>query len=196
MAWQARGVDLSNAAVTVSDDGAVLIDAPDAPWLIHARTARAGRRLVLAELCVVTRDDGQELRAAAITDTRLGRLPVRQILHVAATHQHAAGDPAELYWRLAAQPKPPGARRWPDNHWPKVLAVYEWGRRTRRPGGGVGAVCDLWQCSPRTAARWLATARARATGRGRRRPAGGGTDPPPGSATSQEPLPRGRRRAG
>lgn len=158
----ATPVDLNRARVSVDRNSAV-VDDPDSPWLLRAwtRPDDTGRHR-LVRLRVDVRRDGTDITAA-----RLCRLPLQQIVHLAAAGQLPdTAHPNEAYYRLLARPRPPGQRHWDDGHYARVLQVYEWAEATGRPGGGVIAIAELWGIAapPRspTAYRWLAEARRRA----------------------------------
>jgi hypothetical protein len=101
--------------------------------------------------------------AARLSARLLARLPLPQILHLAAVRALPGRRPNEEHYRQLAQPKPAGGRSWPAGHWGNVLAVYAWGGEVGWPGGGEQAVADMWGVTRKpTAQRWLAAARRRA----------------------------------
>jgi len=148
-------LDIDRAQVSRSPDGAVVIDDPDAPWVVHAWVSEATGRPCITQLVVQARGPG-----LCVTAARLGRLPTAQILHVAAAEVLGHGHDDEVYYRMLARPRERGARAWDADHYARVLAVHAWAVRTGRPGGGAQAVADLWGIAKNpTAWRWLAQAR-------------------------------------
>lgn len=146
-------INLDRARVSQTSGGRVQIDDPGSPWRIEVRIHLDAGRAQLSAITVELRDDA----ALPITAARLRRLPLAQILHVAAAQLH----PNEVYYRMLATPRRPGQRSWGDDHWQRVLEVARWAQDTRRPGGGGQAVADMWGTGLRTAYRWLTEARLR-----------------------------------
>lgn len=150
-------LSLDRAAVTRHSDGSVRVDDPECPFAVTLRVDTVGGRVRLTSLTVDTRD------TARITAKGLSRLPLPQLLHIAALRQ-ATSHPNEDHWRSLVQPKPYGERDWPDSHWQLVWDVFCWAVETKRPGGGFQAVADLWCVARRpTAYRWVERARAAQT---------------------------------
>jgi hypothetical protein len=148
-------LQVDQAQVSRGRDGAVVIDDPGCPWIVRVWTSVEGSTTVLDRLRL---DRRARANGSAITAARLGRLPVSQILRVAAAHDH----PNEVYFRMLAQPRQPGQRTWDDGHWDRVLAVHQWAIDTARPGGPLRAVAELWGVTINpTVHRWLAHARRR-----------------------------------
>jgi len=148
-------IDMDRAQISRSPDGAVVIDDPGAPWVVHAWVSEATGRPCLAQLVVQAREGG-----LCVTAARLGRLPTAQILHIAAVEVLGHGHDDEMYYRMLARPRERGARTWGAEHYKRVLMVHSWAVRTGRPGGGAQAVADLWGVAKNpTVWRWLARAR-------------------------------------
>jgi len=146
-------IDLSRAMIGIGADG-VVFDDPASPIIVTVGLDTHDR---VSSISVIVRHPVGRLSGSA-----LARLPLRhmQRLAVAAT----SGVTSEPWWTASAVAKPAGCRSWPDDHWARVLAVWAWAERAGRPGGGYGAIADLWGVSARpTARRWLATARERAS---------------------------------
>ena len=158
-------IDVGKARVDRDADLSIRFDDPSSPWLVRVWLGTSDGRRWIERIDIEARDQG-----APVTSTRLARLPCAQLLHVAAALTAAAEPdrhPNETYWRMLAQPKPAGRRRWDDGHWDRVKAVYDWAETTNRPGGGAQAVGDLWGVAvDPTVYRWLAEARRRASGGG------------------------------
>lgn len=145
-------IDLTRAMIGVGADG-VVFDDPESPIIVTVGLDVHDR---VSSIAVVVRHPSGRLSGSA-----LARLPLRhmQRLAVAVT----SGVAAEPWWTAEAATKPAGSRSWPDEHWPRVLAVWAWAERTGRPGGGFAAIADLWGVAARpTARRWMRTARERA----------------------------------
>lgn len=147
-------LSLDRATVTRHDDGMVRVDDPECPMVVTLRVdTGAGSRARLVSLAVDARGPHR------ITAKSLSRLPLPQLVHLAALHQ-ACSHPNEAHWRSLVRPKPFGERDWPPEHWGLVLDVYRWAIQSGRPGGGFQAVADLWCVARRpTAYRWVAHAR-------------------------------------
>lgn len=151
-------IDVDRAQVLTAPDGTVTVDDPDSPLLLSVRVVIERGRPQVVHVALNARHPDARISTAA-----LGRLPLTQVVYLAAQRLQPGGHPNEAHYRALARPKPRGQRGWDDGHWERVLAVYRWARDTRRPGGGVQAVADLWgvSASP-TAVRWLREARRRA----------------------------------
>ncbi len=146
-------LDVDRAQVSRGPDGSITIDDPHAPWVVRVWVVDIDGRACLDRMQVDSREPGM-----CITAARLGRLPTAQILQVAAAEMFGQGG--EIYYRMLARPRGRGARSWDRDHYARVLTVYDWAVRTRRPGGGAQAVADLWGIAKNpTAWRWLAAAR-------------------------------------
>jgi hypothetical protein len=151
-------VDVDQARIRISRDDAVVVDDPASPWLLRlwVRPDRWARPVVAR-----IRIDVRNLDTP-VTTARLARLPVGQLLQLAAVEAARTQHPNEAFYRMLARPRRPGQRRWDDEHWTRVLQVFDWGRATGRPGGGQRAVADLWGVAVNpTVWRWLAEARRR-----------------------------------
>jgi hypothetical protein len=148
-------LSLDRAVVVRQDDGSVVVDDPECPVTITLVVdSTVGTRPRLVSLTVAARGPGDRITAKG-----LGRLPVPQLVHLAALRTPAT-HPNEDFWRALVTPKPYGDRDWPDQHWRTVWEVYRWADSTGRPGGGFQAIADLWCVARRpTAYRWLARAR-------------------------------------
>lgn len=152
-------IDVDQAQITRQADGTVVVDDPQSPVRVTVRvdtaTGRARPVLVTVEATHPT---------ARISAAALARLPLAQIVQLAAATT-GGGHPDEPYYRQLAQPKP--RRRhagWDPGHWGRVQAVYDWAVRVNRPGGGARAVADFWGVTvDPTVYRWLKAARGRAT---------------------------------
>lgn len=138
-------MDVSRAQLSNLGDEVVLED-PGFPWTVRVRLSEDSDRPVVLGLTVEARS-GQ-----AITSTALAQIPVRQLASVAASALKGEG---EAQYRMLAQPRPPGSRSWPPDHFHRVARVAAWARATGRPGGAAGAVADFWDVHYRTARRWL-----------------------------------------
>ncbi len=146
-------LSLDRAAVTRHSDGAVRVDDPECPVVVTLYVDTSAGRAQLSSLTVEARPYQR------ITAKGLARLPLPQLLHIAALRQ-VPSHPNEEHWRSLVQPKPYGERDWSDEHWRLVWDVYRWAVETKRPGGGFQAVADLWCVARRpTAYRWVARAR-------------------------------------
>lgn len=148
-------VDLDRAQVTRQSDGMVLVDDPQSPISVAVAVDTRGGRARLTRLTVEVREVAVRISAAG-----LARLPISQLVHLAAAAA-GGGYPDEPYYRQLARPKPRGQRGWDAGHWTRVLSVWEWAEGVARPGGGAQAVADFWGVSrDPTVYRWLAAARA------------------------------------
>ena len=149
-------LDVDRAQVSRAPDGAVVLDDPGAPWLVHVWVSANGGRPCIQRLLVLARGPG----SPCVTSARLGRLPTAQILQVAAAEALGNGHDDEVYYRMLARPRARGVRVWSAEHYRRVLIVHAWAVRTGRPGGGAQAVADLWGVAKNpTVWRWLAQAR-------------------------------------
>jgi hypothetical protein len=168
----AATLSVDRATVTRTGDGSVTVDDPGFPLVLRVRVRPEGGRTQLLALEVSARGPDSRITAGA-----LGRLPLAQVVHVAAHLTHAgSGHPNEAWYRQLAVPRPAGRRSWPAEHWPRVRAVYEWAEGTGRPGGGMQAVADLWDIAvDPTVERWMARVR-RLAAAGRLGPVGAGGD--------------------
>jgi hypothetical protein len=147
-------LDLDRAQVTRQGDGTVVVDDPQAPFAVAVAVDTSGGRARLTRLTVEVRAAAARLSAAG-----LARLPISQLVHLAAAAA-GGGYPDEPYYRQLAQPKQRGQRAWDAGHWSRVLAVWEWAEDVGRPGGGAQAVADFWGVSrDPTVYRWLTLAR-------------------------------------
>lgn len=148
-------IDVDRAQITRRNDGMVVVDDPDAPVVVavHIDTSAGSARATGVE--VRARHAGVRISAAL-----LARLPLPQIVLVAAS-TGGNGHPDEPYYRQLARPKPRGRRAsWDPGHWQRVMAVHEWAERVERPGGGARAVADFWGVTvDPTVYRWLKIAR-------------------------------------
>lgn len=153
-------IDVAKARVDRDSDLSIRFDDPSSPWLVRVWLSAGGGRRWVERINIEVRDP-----SSPVTSTRLARLPCAQLLHVAAALTAAAlpdRHPNETYWRMLAQPKPAGCRQWDAGHWDRVKAVHDWAETTRRPGGGVQAIADLWGvATDPTVYRWLAEVRRR-----------------------------------
>lgn len=151
-------IDVDRAQVTREKDGTVVIDDPGAPVVIRVKVDTARGRAIPSSLTVEARE-GQPHISSAL----LSRIPLTQIVLLAASTT-GTGYPDEPYYRQLARPKPRGLNAsWDPQHWQRVLAVYEWAERVKRPGGGAVAVADFWGVTINpTVYRWLRIARGRA----------------------------------
>lgn len=149
-------VDVDRAQITRSSDGTVIVDDPESPITVALAVDTTSGPARLVRLTV-------DVGAAAVrlTSAALARLPVTQLVHVAAA-RCGGGYQDETYYRTLARPKPRGQRAWDPGHWQRVMAVHEWAESVNRPGGGAQAVADFWNVSrDPTVYRWLAYARQR-----------------------------------
>lgn len=143
------GMDVSRAQLTNSGDMVQVID-PSFPWTVDVYLSKDAGRPEIRGLVVWARDaDGPH----PITSSVLAQIPIRQIASVAAS---ALRGEAEAQYRMLAQPRPPGHRSWPEDHFQRVGRVASWARATGRPGGAAGAVAEFWDVHYRTARRWIA----------------------------------------
>lgn len=149
-------VDVDRAQVTRRGDGTVVVDDPQAPISVAVAVDTSGGRARLVRLTVEVRQAAVRLSASG-----LARLPVAQLVHLAAA-ACGSGLADEPYYRQLARPKPVGHTSWDEGHWQRVMAVWEWAERVGRRGGGAQAVADFWDVArDPTVYRWLSTARAR-----------------------------------
>lgn len=149
-------LDVDRAQITRGPDGTVRVEDPRCPLSVQVRVELRGGRPHLAHLAVDTRTPEARISARA-----LSRLPVRQLILLAAARGGTA-HPNEALYRSLARPRPRGQRHWDDGHWERVMTVYDWACETGRPGGGWQAVADMWGVSRNpTAYRWVAQARRR-----------------------------------
>lgn len=148
-------IDVDRAMISRRDDGTVVVDDPQAPVIVAVRIDTATGSARASALTVEARWPTTRISAAL-----LARLPLSQIVPLAASTS-GGGHPDEPYYRQLARPKPRGRRAsWDRGHWERVLAVYEWAIRVRRPGGGARAVADFWGVTiDPTVYRWLKIAR-------------------------------------
>jgi hypothetical protein len=150
-------MDVDRAQVTRQSDGSVVVDDPGAPVAVALAVDTTGGRTRLVRLTVEVREAALRLSSAT-----LARLPVSQLVHLAAAACGGGRHPDEPYYRQLARPKPRGQRGWDTGHWDRVLAVHEWAESVGRDGGGAQAVADFWGVSKDpTVYRWLVAARAR-----------------------------------
>lgn len=148
-------LNVDNAQVTTTPQGAVTVDDPGCPLIVTVRVSLEAHRVQLDDLQVTSKPGW----GARITPATLSRLPLQQVVMLAAARLHST-IPNEAVMRLLARPKPPGQRSWSPEHYQAVLTVFQWARDNRRPGGGVQAVAEFWGVNAMsTAKRWLATAR-------------------------------------
>ncbi len=149
------GVELLNidrAHVTRDADGTVRVDDPESPLAVGVAvdTSTGRARLVRIEVTV---------EAGGLSAATLARLPIQQLVHLAASRT-GGGYPEEPFYRQLARPKARGQRAWDPGHWTRVMSVHDWAESVGRPGGGAQAVADFWNVSKDpTAYRWLAIAR-------------------------------------
>lgn len=148
-------IDVDRAQITRRDDGTVVVDDPQAPIIVAVRIDTATGTARASSITVEARGP-----AARISAALLARLPLSQIVPLAAATS-GNGHPDEPYYRQLAKPKPRGRRAsWDRQHWGRVLAVYDWAVRVDRPGGGARAVADFWGVTiDPTVYRWLKIAR-------------------------------------
>jgi len=160
-------INLGRAQISRTENG-ITVDDPESPWLVYVAVGSGPTRIT--HITVESREGER-----GITATRLGTLPVQQLLHVAAAQLLDTSHPGEAYYRMLAAPKPPGSRHWPATHWVNVARVAQWATETKRPGGPAKAISDLWGVKTRpTAYRWLGQVRDRAlAARGLRHGSGG-----------------------
>ena len=140
-------MDVSRAQLSNLGNAVVLVD-PLFPWEILVRLSENADRPEVLELHVIADPDNCQ----PITSTVLAQIPIRQIASVAASAMKGEG---EAQYRMLAQPKPAGARSWPEEHYQRVKRVAAWARATGRPGGAAGAVSEFWGVHYRTARRWI-----------------------------------------
>lgn len=140
-------MDVSRAQLSNLGDAVVLVD-PSFPWEVLVRLSSDAERPEVLELHVIADPD----RPHPITSTALAQIPIRQIASVAASALKGEG---EAQYRMLAQPKPPGSRSWPSDHFERVSRVAAWARATGRAGGAAGAVAEFWDVHYRTARRWI-----------------------------------------
>lgn len=140
-------MDVSRAQLSNLGDAVVLMD-PAFGWEVLVRLCSDSERPEVLELHVIADPQNPQ----PITSTVLSQIPIRQIASVAASAMKGEG---EAQYRMLAQPKPPGARSWPEEHYQRVNRVAAWARATGRPGGAAGAVSEFWGVHYRTARRWI-----------------------------------------
>lgn len=153
---------LAAAQVSTTPDGAVVFDDPAAPWRIKVWPGMSAGRPIVASFLIVPRDPHQPV---PITTSRMTRLPLAAMARIAASLTTPTGQANEVYYRLLAVPKPSGARSWPDDHWTRVLTVFDQAATAAGGSARAGrlAVAQAWAVSERTTVkRWLAEARRRA----------------------------------
>ena len=148
-------IDVDRAQISREKDGTVTIDDPEAPVVIRVKVDTSRGRASPSSLTVEARDGHPHISSAL-----LARIPLSQIVLLAASTS-GSGHPDEPYYRQLARPKPRGLNAsWDPGHWQRVLAVYEWAERVDRPGGGARAVADFWGVTINpTVYRWLRIAR-------------------------------------
>lgn len=122
----------------------------DPAWNVTVGVGYRDGRPVLTRLEVQARVDSP---SADVTAERLRRLPVREVIAMAASVLELDLDEAAA--RLLVQPKPRGQRSWSPDHYDRVLAVYDWARKAGRKGGGRGAVAEFWGVGIPTVESWL-----------------------------------------
>lgn len=140
--------------ISVDGGGSLTLDDPESPYLVTVATdpPRPGRYRRRVVAVTVTARHQQ----ASITPGVLARLPIPQLARLAAPQPH----PDDRHWRALADDRT--GRGWDDEHWRLVAEVYRWAEHTGRPGGGLTAVAEFWQVTPRpTVYRWLAECRRR-----------------------------------
>jgi len=147
-------LDINRAQVTRDANGTVRVDDPDSPYAVGVDVDTTGGRARLVRLEVTVRERG------GLSSATLARLPLQQLVHLAASR--AGGSyPEEPFYRQLARPKERGQRAWDPGHWTRVLSVHDWAESVGRPGGGPQAVADFWNVArDPTAYRWLAVARS------------------------------------
>jgi hypothetical protein len=148
-------IDVDRAQITRRSDGMVMVDDPQAPVVVLVQVDTSTGQARPTTVTVQARHSGARISAAL-----LARLPLSQIVPLAASTS-GTGHPDEPYYRQLARPKPRGRHAsWDRGHWDRVLAVYEWAQRVDRPGGGARAVADFWGVTiDPTVYRWLKIAR-------------------------------------
>lgn len=145
-------MDVSRAQLSNSGESVQLLD-PDFPWTVDVYLVettghpKPGHRPKVKALVISARDDEHP-----ITSSVISQIPVRQIASVAASAMAGEG---EAQYRMLAQPRPPGSRGWPPDHFQRVARVAAWARQTGRPGGAAVAVAEFWDVHHRTARRWI-----------------------------------------
>lgn len=146
-------LNIDRAQVTRDADGTVRVDDPGSPLAVGVAVDTSDGRARLVRLEVTVRDRG------SVSAATLARLPVQQLVHLAASRT-GGSFPEEPFYRQLARPKARGQRAWDPGHWTRVLSVHDWAESVGRPGGGPQAVADFWNVSKDpTAYRWLAIAR-------------------------------------
>lgn len=150
-------IDVDRAQITRQSDGTVLVDDPAAPVTVAVQVDHSSGIARATQVTVTARGP------ARISTSLMSRLPLPQIVSLAAA-TGGTGHPDEPYYRQLARPKPRGARaHWDRGHWQRVLAVYEWAEKVDRPGGGARAVAQFWNVTvDPTVYRWLKIARGKA----------------------------------
>lgn len=148
-------VELDRAQITRQTDGTVRVDDPQGTVSLAVAVDTSGGPARLTRLTVEVSQAAVRISAAG-----LARLPIAQLVHLAASAM-GSGYPDEPYYRQLARPRPRGQRGWDRGHWTRVLSVWDWAENVGRPGGGAQAVADFWGVSrDPTVYRWLAAARA------------------------------------
>lgn len=142
-------MDVSRAQISNTGEMVQVVD-PVWPWTVDVYLDQCADRPQVRGLVVWARDGGP------VTSTVLAQLPVRQLASVAASALKGEG---EAQYRMLAQPRPPGQRSWPEDHFSRVARVAAWARATGRPGGAAGAVAEFWDVHYRTARRWISHGR-------------------------------------
>lgn len=148
-------MDVSRAQLS-NLGGEVAFDDPGFPYRVRVALRETADRPEVISLAV-------ESRGAPITAGVLTQIPVRQLAGIAASEMAGGGD--ESLYRALALPRPEGERSWSPDHFERVSRVASWARRTGRSDGEAGTVAEFWEVNPRTARRWIATARGRAEAR-------------------------------
>lgn len=144
-------LDVRRASVRATSSG-VVIDDPECFFTVTVDLDGTKLR----EIVIRDRNNGR------ITGRRLGKLPLQQIIHVAAAASATeATDAGETHYRMLATPKPPGVRSWPPAHYRAVLTVAEWAFHVKRDQ--LDTIAEFWSVSRRTAARWVSVARSSRT---------------------------------
>lgn len=147
MALTSPTIRLDQAQISHGANGAVIIDDPESPLIVTAiiDTVSSPRRIT--ELTVRVRHPSGRISPATLT-----RLPLTRIRRLAI-----GGDehPNDLMWRARIKERDVGKREWDEEHWRLVWEVDQWARQTRRKGGGLQAIADMWDVSKNpTASRW------------------------------------------
>lgn len=146
-------LNIDRAQVTRDADGTIRVDDPGSPLAVGVNVDTSTGRARLVRLEILVRE------TAGLSAATLARLPLQQLVHLAASRV-GGGYPEEPFYRQLARPKGRGQRAWDTGHWSRVLAVHEWAESVGRPGGGAQAVADFWGVAKDpTVYRWLGTAR-------------------------------------